>query len=862
MLQNNFKTFGLSTTGSVVFFHRNVRFDGNTINERPLGGMETSIIYMARELARLGWDVKVFNHCERPGNYEGVEYVPVDKINEYKSTHETDVFISVRYLDPFLSDLNSKLRIFWTGDAFDQPVLQDLQNKAVVDNVDRVFAKSRWHAQTLADFFNITHDKFFVTRNGINIENFTDNGLERKKGKIVYSSTPYRGLDVLFDIFPRIRSEVPYAELFVFSGMAVYDVSKETDRQRYGSIYAKADQPGVHMIGNIPQKQLAKELMSAQLMLYPNHFAETSCLAVLEAQAAGTPVITTALGALPESVIDGYSGVIIPGNSHDPAYQDRMVNEAVFLLRNHERWEQLSRQAVTRIETDYTWHNIALEWQNEFDRCLQNQNTSHPARNSMEISSATEQNNYRISLCMIAKNEEEMLRECLERVKPIVDEMIVVDTGSTDETKDIAESVGAMVYDFPWQDDFSKARNFAINKARSEWILVLDADEYLSTKDLSTIKSLTDRSDVDGFRLCQRSYTDRVGTRNFYPCKGEYEEEKGFLGYVTAHLVRLFRNDPKIFFEGQVHEVVERVMQAHGKTWESTEIPLHHYGFSKSDTISGQKKKIYHKLGKIKAESDPDDPRAYFDLGVQLIEIEEYNEALSVLDRAYRLRPDWVPLLFNIGLAHDKLNDTMEAIRFYQAALAYESHHHATLSNLGLLHHRCGRWDEAMMAFKKCLEKQPDYLPALVNIASLLQEKKRFSEANDYLNQARNLCPDFSSVYYSLALNYRDLQDWDNAIQCLERWIVLDNNHELEGRLLLAETWILQENWDEAISQCDHTLELLALPRNIVISSFYDLAEIYITIAKSLDQREKPHLARIAENLATVIKSVAQITYT
>ena len=151
---------------------------------------------------------------------------------------------------------------------------------------------------------------------------------------------------------------------------------------------------------------------------------------------------------------------------------------------------------------------------------------------------------------MIAKNEAEMLGECLARVKPIVDEMIVVDTGSTDGTKGIAEAAGAAVYDFAWQDDFSKARNFSIGKAQGEWILVLDADEFVSEKDLPIIQSLTARHDVDGFRLCQRSYTDRIGARNFYPCTGEYAEEKGFLGYITAHLVRLFRNSPDIYFEG------------------------------------------------------------------------------------------------------------------------------------------------------------------------------------------------------------------------------------------------------------------------------------------------------------------------
>ncbi len=473
--------------------------------------------------------------------------------------------------------------------------------------------------------------------------------------------------------------------------------------------------------------------------------------------------------------------------------------------------------------------------------------------------SSEKQNKSLLSLCMIAKNEAEMLGECLARVKPIVDEMIVVDTGSTDETKAIAKEAGAAIYDFTWQDDFSKARNFSIRKARGEWILVLDADEFVSEKDLPIIQTLTARRDVDGFRLCQRSYTDRIGARNFYPCKGEYAEEKGFIGYVTAHLVRLFRNSPDIYFEGHVHEVVESVMHARGKKWISTEIPLHHYGFVKSNQTADQKKALYEKIGRIKTEHMPDDPRSCFDLGVQLIELQKYRKALDVLKRAFALRPDWVPLLFNMGLAHDKLHETEAATCLYEKVLTYEPHHSAALCNLGLLRQRCGRWQDALSAFQKCLEKEPEYLPGLVNLASLLRQNKRFSDAIGYLKKAQSICPGFLPAYYGLALNYRDLKDWVNARQCFERWMEGDGNHELEGRLLLAETCIRQEDWNEVISQCDRTLQLLELPRNMIINGFDDLAKIYSTIADSFNQRGNTHLFRMAGNLASILHGISQV---
>ena len=92
---------------------------------------------------------------------------------------------------------------------------------------------------------------------------------------------------------------------------------------------------------------------------------------------------------------------------------------------------------------------------------------------------------------MIVKDEENDLVKCLRSVKPVVDEMIVVDTGSTDRTKDIATALGAKVFEFPWENDFSAARNFSISQAKGDWILALDADEVISPLDHASLLALT-----------------------------------------------------------------------------------------------------------------------------------------------------------------------------------------------------------------------------------------------------------------------------------------------------------------------------------------------------------------------------------
>ena len=103
-----------------------------------------------------------------------------------------------------------------------------------------------------------------------------------------------------------------------------------------------------------------------------------------------------------------------------------------------------------------------------------------------------------ISLCMIVRNEERFIGQCLGSVKDFVDEMIVVDTGSTDRTAEIAHQFGATVLDHAWTGDFSEARNYSISKASRDWILILDADERLAERDSKKLRELVRNARADG----------------------------------------------------------------------------------------------------------------------------------------------------------------------------------------------------------------------------------------------------------------------------------------------------------------------------------------------------------------------------
>lgn len=120
---------------------------------------------------------------------------------------------------------------------------------------------------------------------------------------------------------------------------------------------------------------------------------------------------------------------------------------------------------------------------------------------------------------MIVKNEERLLSRCLASVRALVDEIVVVDTGSSDRTVEIAESFGAQVYHTAWENDFSKARNLSLKHATKDWILVLDADEELRPDDHALVKALTTKPNTC-YLLNQRHYTNDLRLNNSVSCKG------------------------------------------------------------------------------------------------------------------------------------------------------------------------------------------------------------------------------------------------------------------------------------------------------------------------------------------------------
>jgi glycosyltransferase involved in cell wall biosynthesis len=179
---------------------------------------------------------------------------------------------------------------------------------------------------------------------------------------LAYTSTPYRGLDLLLRAFPRIRAAVPGVTLQVFSGMRLYGVAEAEEQERFGKLYERCRKTeGVEYVGSVPQPELARRLRAATVLAYPNTFPETSCIAVLEAMAAGCRVVTSELGALPETA--GGFASLIPFGAGGDVYLDRFVEETVAVLEHLDGTaEDHLRRQVAHVQECGSWAGLADEW--------------------------------------------------------------------------------------------------------------------------------------------------------------------------------------------------------------------------------------------------------------------------------------------------------------------------------------------------------------------------------------------------------------------------------------------------------------------------------------------------------------------
>ena len=352
--------------------------------------------------------------------------------------------------------------------------------------------------------------------------------------------------------------------------------------------------------------------------------------------------------------------------------------------------------------------------------------------------------NSQLSLCMIVKNEEANLDSCLKSVRTLVDEIIVVDTGSTDRSKEIALSHGAIIHDFPWNNDFSSARNESLKYATGEWILILDADEVLDTNDHSSIRQLIDGKDVDAYHLVQRTYQKQSTSADWVSLEEETELACGCHGYITSLLVRLFRSNEQICFKGKVHEQVEIDLLSQNKRIVTTEIPIHHYGNILDPNYLKIKQELYLRIGYDKLKDQPFDNNTLCELGVVHLELGQAEEAEKVLRRSYEISPNNIRAAFNFAIALYRLNRMQEASEIYEKIIEMDPTYTGAYNNLSqILERQSGTFDRRKRLFVEAIHHNPKRHTLRYNYGVNLERENLIDEAEEQYMAALDIDPDF-----------------------------------------------------------------------------------------------------------------------
>ena len=387
-------------------------------------------------------------------------------------------------------------------------------------------------------------------------------------------------------------------------------------------------------------------------------------------------------------------------------------------------------------------------------------------------------NKYSLSVCLIAKNEENMIRDCLESVKDISNDIIVVDTGSIDDTKSIALEYTSKVYNYEWNDDFAAARNFCIENAMNDFILSIDCDERLINPKtlLSTLSQLDDN--IGGVMVKVVSYNDKKEGKDVFNSK----------------MVRLFRNQPTIRFEGIIHEQVLNSILNAGYKLKDSEVEFIHEGYNHDAVTMRKKQKRNLELLIRQSKQKPNSAYNLFQLARTYLALNDLENAEKEISKAINLSKDddsVKPQALNYGgLIAYKNNQKELAMKRALTSLSlqpnqgfanyiigecnYDNHLHSKAINsynamleayrkedlkagiigdyilptsqiyfrLGRSNMAIGNVKEAKLNFEKGLEFNDSDLNCLVGMADILNKESDYDNALFYLRKAKQLAPD------------------------------------------------------------------------------------------------------------------------
>ncbi|ANF98483.1 TPR domain-containing glycosyltransferase [Paenibacillus bovis] len=358
---------------------------------------------------------------------------------------------------------------------------------------------------------------------------------------------------------------------------------------------------------------------------------------------------------------------------------------------------------------------------------------------------------FTVSLCMIVKNEEEVIGKCLESIHKQINEIIIVDTGSSDRTIPIAESYGATIHSYKWNDDFASARNYSLQQAKSDYILILDADEYFEgeydlQKELATAKDFY-----------------------IFPIHNLLDNER----YFIHSAIRLFKNSPELRYKNRLHEHLDLEGKEKQMQWSKVSVSIQHTGYQSNTII--EKDKNNRNLNLMMQETK-EHPNSYnfYNLGKAYMAIEQYEESAEYFAKAITdsdNQTHQADLLKKWGESLLQLNRSNEALKILYDAVQKYPAHTDLLYVLAEAYYDEKYLKDAASTWIKCTELGnkgdfisegvSDYL-AYAQLAELYKQEDNLAEAYKYILKAitskRSHMPALKK-YFEIAYIYAFAED-------------------------------------------------------------------------------------------------------
>lgn len=460
-----------------------------------------------------------------------------------------------------------------------------------------------------------------------------------------------------------------------------------------------------------------------------------------------------------------------------------------------------------------------------------------------------------LSLCMIVRDNEDTIGACLESIHPWVDEMIIVDTGSKDRTPEICREYGARMFEFPWCDDFSAARNESIKHAHGKWIFWMDSDDTITAECGRKLKELAAQDHPDHL----------LGYIMQVHCPGP----KGDVSMTAVDHVKLFRNLPELQFEHRIHEQIIPAIRRRGGDVTWTDLYVVHSGSDHSR--EGRKRKLErdYRLLQLDNEERPNHPFILFNLGMTYADDEKYEEAIKYLQQCLKVSH---PEESQVRKAYALLINALSQNNQYQDAwdcccqgLTHFPSDKELLFRQAMLNHHFGRLLDAEKTYLRVINEQADRHFTSIdvglsgyktrhNLAIIYDEMGKLEQAEGQWRLIIKEIPKYTTAWKCLGetlLKANKLEQVEQLAMTMRR----QTDTHIDSFILSARLLERQDNPDQAIQLLQKEIGInpqeLDLLRELCRLNFkWSTPEKSLSTLQSLTERD-PQDASALHNLGT-----------